>query len=267
MKLGFIGIGSMGGMLARALLRSGAVEPESVWVANRSPQRVLKFITDWRGVRGANNEVVARSVDVLFLGVHTGDVLPVLDRLKGALRKDQVLVVMANLVPLKVVAAKVPCAVAKVIPSITQRANGGVSLVMFSETMTTLDRERLTALLSRIGEVKVIPEELGRACADLTSAGPAFIASVLQEMAAAAVACDPRLDAKQAWEMLVSTASGTVDLLREMDPEKVIKRVATPGGMTEAGLEVLRQTLPEMWRDIFRRMKAREDASRARLGL
>ncbi len=267
MNIGFIGIGSMGGMLARALLRSGAVEPEHVYVANRSPQRALKLITDWRGVRAANNQVVARNVELLFLGVHTGDVLPVLEQLRPALRREQVVVVMANLLPLRVLAAKVPCGVAKVIPSITQKASGGVSLVMFSETMATLDRERLTALLSRISEVKVIPEELGRACADLTSAGPAFLACVLQEMAAAAVACDPRLSPEEAWKLAVATASAASDLLREMAPERVIKRVATPGGMTEAGLEVLRNTLPQMWRDIFVRMKAREDASRARLGL
>ena len=40
MKTGFIGIGSMGDMLVRALLRSGALAAEDVWAANRSPARV-----------------------------------------------------------------------------------------------------------------------------------------------------------------------------------------------------------------------------------
>jgi len=40
MNTGFIGIGSMGGMLVRSLLRSEALAPNDVWAANRSAEKL-----------------------------------------------------------------------------------------------------------------------------------------------------------------------------------------------------------------------------------
>jgi len=40
MNTGFIGLGSMGGMLVRALLGRGALAPENVWAANRSQSKL-----------------------------------------------------------------------------------------------------------------------------------------------------------------------------------------------------------------------------------
>ena len=47
------------------------------------------------------------------------------------------------------------------------------------------------------------------------------------------------LDAELARELVVETAAGTAELLRQRHPADVRKAVASPGGSTEAGLEAL----------------------------
>jgi pyrroline-5-carboxylate reductase len=51
MNTGFVGIGSMGGMLVRGLLRSRALAVENVWAANRSEGKQLLEIRHIRGGR------------------------------------------------------------------------------------------------------------------------------------------------------------------------------------------------------------------------
>jgi competence protein ComER len=50
MNTGFIGVGSMGGMLVRALLRSGALSPADVSVANRSKSKLETLALHFPGV-------------------------------------------------------------------------------------------------------------------------------------------------------------------------------------------------------------------------
>jgi pyrroline-5-carboxylate reductase len=263
MTVGIIGLGSMGGMLARAFLRGG----EAVWVANRSQERVVALRKEFPAAKTGDNAEVARRAEVVFICVHTPEMLGVIDGLRSELRAEQTLVIIANSLPLAMLAGRVPCTVAKVIPTVTQEAGGGTALLMFLTDTPQPQRESLRALLAKIGGVTEIPEELGRACASLSSAGPALLAKVLQEMAAAATVVDPRLGPARAWELVLSTAAGTAAALKQIPAEELIHRVATPGGMTAAGLDVLQSTAPEMWRTVLDGMRRREAEMRQRMGL
>jgi len=54
MNTGFVGIGSMGGMLVRALLRSRALTVENVWVANRSEGKLKALASEFPGIQVAS---------------------------------------------------------------------------------------------------------------------------------------------------------------------------------------------------------------------
>ena len=66
MKYGFIGTGNMGGALATACVK--AVEPESILLSNRSPEKA-RALAEKLGASCADNEAIARDCDVIFLGV------------------------------------------------------------------------------------------------------------------------------------------------------------------------------------------------------
>jgi pyrroline-5-carboxylate reductase len=73
----------------------------------------------------------------------------------------------------------------------------------------------------------------------LMSCGPAFIALVIQAMADAGARHG--LDPGQATRLVVETMAGTAAYLdaNNLDPAELRRRVATPGGVTERGLQAL----------------------------
>ena len=65
MKIGFIGLGNMGGGLARVVARQ---KKHQILLANRSSEKA-KQIANEVGGEPVTNEVIFEQADVIFLGV------------------------------------------------------------------------------------------------------------------------------------------------------------------------------------------------------
>ncbi len=247
MNTGFIGIGSMGGMLLRALLRSGAISPATTYAANRSPVQIA-------GVQVTTSADLAARCQMVFLCVHASDIAAVLSEIEPNLTAGQLLVTTSAAIRLQSLEERVPCRVAKLIPSITQEIDAGITLLMYGSRITSDDRALLEGLLRDINEPIAISESLARPAIGLTSGGPALIAYVLQSMAEEAVRSNPELAPELARHMVQRTATATLRLLTEakLIPEEIIRRVAVPSGMTALSLEILARHIPEAWRTVFR---------------
>lgn len=267
MNVGFIGTGTMGSMLVRALVRSGALRPGQVWAANRTPAKLQQLAQDVPGIHTAPPAAVARAAHVLFLCVKPGETATALDQVRAELRPDQLLVTLSNMIPIAGVEARVPCRVAKVIPSLAQQAGGGVALVMYGQRVRAADRETLERLLAAIARPLVVEEHQGRTCSDLTSCGPAFLAYVLREMARAATEVQPDLPLSLAEAMVKETVLATARLLVEggLQFDEIMARVAVPGGITAEGLRVLAERVPRAWRECLTTTRAVEEEKKARL--
>jgi competence protein ComER len=269
MNTGFVGIGSMGGMLARALLRSGALLPQDVWAANRSPAKLDALALDFPGIHIASIRQLAAKCDLIFLCVGAGDAATVLAQMDSELYPGQLLVTTAGAIPLKTMEDRVPCRVAKLIPSITQEIGAGIALLMYGTRVKAEDRNLLENLLGRISQPVAIPESLARPTIGLASGGPALIAYLLQSMADEAVRSNPELSRELAHKLVQETAEATMRLFREanMTTEDVIRRVALPGGMTALAIEILSQHVPQAWQNVFRETAERETRARKSLVL
>ena len=269
MNAGFIGIGSMGGMLVRVLLRSGASSPQEVWAANRSQAKVDALASDFPGIHIANVKQIATKCDLIFLCVGAADAAVVLAQMDGELRPAQLLVTTAAAIPLERLENRVPCRVAKLIPSITQEIGAGIALLMYGPRFTPEDRKLLENLLGRIGRPVAITESLARPVIGLTSGGPALLAYLLQFMADEAVRSNAELSPGLARELVLETAHATTRLFSEanMTTEEIIHRVAVPGGMTALALEVLSQHVPQAWQTVFEKTGKRESKARESLAL
>jgi competence protein ComER len=269
MKTGFAGIGSMGGMLARALLRTGAIAPDDLWLANRIPQKVAELNAEFAGVHPATNRELAKRCDLIFLCVKGSDIPTVLAQMDPELYPGQLLVTTANVIPLKVLEDRVPCRVAKLIPSVTQEIGAGIALLMYGSRVTEDDRKLLQELLGRISRVVVISESQARPAISLTSGAPALIAYLLQSLAEEASRSNAELSSEMALGMVQETAAATLRLMEktEMTPQDIVGRVAIPGGMTALSIEILSRSVPQAWQGIFRETAEREEKERAMLTL
>jgi competence protein ComER len=269
MNTGFIGIGSMGGMLVRAFLRFGALARENVWIANRSQARLDELAADFPALHVATNRQLAANCDLIFLCLNASTTASVLAQMDPELYPGQLLVTTASAIPLQMLEDRVPCRVAKLIPSITQEIGAGITLLMYGKRVKTADRELLEGMLAKISHPVVIPESMSRPTIGLTSGGPALIAYILQSMAEEATHANPELSSAQALELIQETATATLRLMAEakMRPDDVIRRVAVPGGMTALGIEILSRYVPQAWQAVFRESAEREKTARATLAL
>jgi competence protein ComER len=269
MKTGFIGIGSMGGMLVRVLLRSGALAAEDVWAANRSPAKVDALAADFLGIHIASAKQLAANCDLIFLCVGAPDASAVLAQMDGELYPGQLLVTIAAAIPLETLENRVPCRVAKLIPSITQAIAAGITLLMYGSRTTPEDRKLLENLLGRISKPVVITESLARPAIGLASGGPALLAYLLQSMADEAVRSNAGLSPSLARQLAEETANATMRLVSEgnMTTQEIIRRVAVPGGTTALAIEILSRQVPQAWQNVFRLTAERETKARESLVL
>ncbi|HEU5452199.1 MAG TPA: pyrroline-5-carboxylate reductase dimerization domain-containing protein [Terriglobales bacterium] len=265
-EVGFLGAGSMGAMLVRAFVNAGALEARQIWVSNRTPQKLQQLAAEVPGIHTADNAAIAARCRLLFLCMkHTdlGEALKAMPLTPGHL-----LVTLSSPVPFEWFEQRAPSRVAKFIPAVTQEIGRGPSLLIWGPRITADDASTLRELASAISLPVIIPEQHRRLAADLASAAPAFLAYLLFSMAEAAVRYDQSFAPEVGHTLVREMAIATCALMAEknMSYDEVIRRVATPGGMTAKGLEVLAEHLPAVWKELFAALEQREKDLAAKVG-
>src|SRR5215510_15334434 len=246
LQIGFIGTGTMGAMLIRALLRANTVSATNIWAANRSQARLESLAAEFTGLHSADSSRVAAASEILFLCVKPADVPDVLQQIRNQLRDDQVCVFLTNVFSFQEIEARIPCRAAKLIPTIAQQVARGVALLSYGARIARADSIALENLLSATGRVLVVPEKHLRIFADVASCGPAFLAACIEELCLQAAKKAPGVSASDLTKAAIETLAATAELLRSgLSPGDLVRQVAVPGGMTEAGLRTLRQSLPQ----------------------
>jgi competence protein ComER len=232
-------------MLVRAFCQSTVSSEIQVVACNRSPEKLetLKSRHPQIEVVASAEETVFRS-DVVFLCVKPGDARSVIQQVLPHVREGQYFVSINSAVTLEEMEAVLPCRVVKVMPSITQVALSGVTLVMHGSRLTYDDRHFIEGLLERISKPTVVDEADLRVCSDLSSCGPAFLAVLLREFALAAVR-QGGIPRDLADGLVKDMTLGLGKLLTQegFDFEDVIHRVAVPGGITAEGIKVLQPSI------------------------
>ncbi|WP_321505775.1 pyrroline-5-carboxylate reductase [uncultured Methanoregula sp.] len=253
-RYGFIGTGSMGGMLIRQFIHSGLVKAEKITACSRQG-RSAQAVAGEMGIAVKDSpRDVARDSDVLFICVRPFDVGGVIQEIRDLLSDRTLLVSVAGCVTLQNLAGwagpGVRCV--RILPSVTAEEQAGISLVAWGQGVTDADRELIFSLFSAIGNPVEIEERHFEIYGDLTSCAPALFAAMMQEFASAAVRKEGVPPALA--EFLVQqTLIGTSWLLDQDDTgfEELIGRVATKGGITEEGVKVLRNRLPAVYDELL----------------
>ena len=258
LRIGVIGTGNMGSMLAAAF----ATGPEfEVWVYNRSPKKAEVLARRAPSVRIVQSaEDLACRVDVLFLCTKAQDGKEVMSELGPLLTDNQILATTISTIPVCHWEAMTRSRVVKVIPSIVQTALSGVILVHYGARFTPDTKAGFERLLMRMAIPHEVNESQLRVASDLTSCGPALVAYLLREWAKMASITE-HVSFRDAEYLLTQTAIGLSDLLRSgMTLEEVITKVSVPGGVTERAIQALSQRAPEMFQTLH---MATEEHTRA----
>lgn len=250
LRIGVIGTGNMGGMLARAF----ACDPRAqVFVYSRTACKAQTVAqSSARITVTADSLDVIRCSEVIFVCTKAEDGKRWMQDFGSALSPSQVVATTISSLPLAEWERWTTARAAIVVPSIVQEQRTGVMLVAYGSRFDYAAQECFEELLQRVATPFVIGEDQIRVSSDLTSCGPAFLSRLLLQWAEAAAATG-KLSVAEAEHLLGQTLLGVADLLRTgMTFSDIIHKVAVPGGVTEAGLSTLQRRGTDLFAALHR---------------
>ena len=228
-----IGCGNMGGAMLAGWL-AGGLSPARFTVVDPLLPEAPAGVELLRGLP-------QRHFDAILLGVKPqllGDVAPALSALAG--RGTVVLSILAG-VELDSLAARFPDAGAlvRIMPNLAA-AIGKSPIALFARGLDDAQTAEITALMQPLGTAEWLASE-GQfdAVTALAGSGPAFVYRFIDALAAGAIRLG--LPDEQAQRLARATVEGA-SLLAAASPHapgELARRVASPGGTTQAGLDVL----------------------------
>jgi pyrroline-5-carboxylate reductase len=129
-------------------------------------------------------------------------------------------------------------------PNLGAQLRQGVLCVTFPEGTSDQRRKEIKELLGLIGEVIELEEGLIDPATAIMGCSPGYLAMMAEVMVEAGA--NEGLTEDQGRRMVAKAMSATGGLLEVREPGELKRAVASPGGMTEAGLEALQEhELPE----------------------
>jgi pyrroline-5-carboxylate reductase len=243
MKIAIIGVGAMGGAIAKGLVKSGVL-PSDITVS--APHQSTLNQYERLGISvTTDNRVAARKADVIMIAVKPWLVETVVGEIKPELDFDrQAIVCVAAGIKgeqlaewLKGKAMKsaeimlcIPNIAIEELSSMTFLANVSAS----DETMKTI-----SDLFAKMGEAKIVAEKQLSAGCTIASCGIAYALRYIR--AAVEGSVELGFKAGEAQQIVAQTLAGTVKLLQSSGkhPEELIDAVTTPGGLTIKGLNAM----------------------------
>ena len=234
-RLLLVGCGNMAGAMLDRWLAAGLDRAQVAIVDPVAMPRdgVVQYasLAEWQAAGGA--------ADWIMLGMKPQQLGEVADVVAPLVTGEVHLLSILAGVSLADLTARFPNAGAQVriLPNLAARIGAGVTAVA---TLGEADDASITALLDPLGQTVTLPDD---STMDLvtafTGSGPAFVFRLIESYAAAGERLG--LSAEDALALATATFGGATALLADSGekPGVLIAQVASKGGTTQAGLDVL----------------------------
>ncbi|TLS39337.1 late competence protein ComER [Pseudalkalibacillus caeni] len=267
MKVGVIGTGNMGSILIASFIDSLAVKPSQLKITNRTIDKAynLKKLYPDLEVTTNSNDVVQGS-DIIFICVKPLEFHSLLEGLKSQIKDHQLVVSITSPVTVSELESVLSCNVARVIPSITNRALSGASLITFGSSCTQRQRNSLLDLMAHVSTPIKIEENVTRVSSDITSCGPAFFSYIVQRFIDGAVE-ETEISREQATVLASEMLIGMGKLLEKefYSLATLQEKVHVKGGVTGEGLSVLEEEIGDLFNHLFQKTHLKYDEDREKV--
>jgi|LakMenEpi03Aug12_release.lakeMendotaPanAssembly.Ray.scaffolds.fasta_scaffold01516_26 pyrroline-5-carboxylate reductase len=239
-RFGVVGLGRMAQALLIPLIEAGLIEPGEVRAAVASDASARSLAAE-HNLLVATDPAPAWACSTVLLAIKPQQLEAVAATapLPGPGTGPLLISVLAG-VSLERLQRLLPGRrIVRAVPNTPALVRAGLTALAFAEEVDADQRQWVSTLFARVGEVLELPEGQLDAFLALTSSGPAFVALIAEAMADGAVAAG--LPRALAQHLAHRTLAGTAELLhqRELHPGQLKDMVASPGGTTVAGLRRL----------------------------
>lgn len=278
-RIGFIGAGNMGEAFVGAILKSDIVKADGIFVSDVNSEK-LNMLKETYGIETIhNNAMLFHKADIVILAVKPQHIIEVLSEISGQpdyriLSRKLVISIVAG-TPLNKIEHllyyglddndKKNMPIVRVMPNTPALVLSGMSGMSPNRNCTKEDTDITRTILAAIGKVAVFKEEYLDAVTAMSGSGPAYVFYFIEAMIEAGLAL--KLNPQAAAELTLETIKGAVKLLEAGDdtPEILRHKVTSPGGTTEAALNVFEEN--KLKKIIIEGIKAAADRSEELSGL
>ena len=228
-----VGCGNMGGAMLAGWLAAG-MQPSQFTVVDPVLPQAPEGVELLR-------EPPQRAFDLVLLGIKPQLLGEVADGVAKLAGPETVLLSILAGVELETLAARFPGAKAllRIMPNLAASI-GKSPIALAGRGLDATGRDAVTRLMAPLGTPEWLASEaLFDAVTALAGSGPAFVYRFIDALAVGAAARGLPRDQAQRLALAMVEGAGALASASEHAPGELARRVASPGGTTRAGLDVL----------------------------
>ena len=240
MKIGFIGLGNMGGAIASGIVKSGLVPAGNLCGYETRQDRLQQFCAQTGILPCANIHDAVKFADVVLIAVKPYVIEGVLAEIREDLRGKALVSVAlgydyARLFKLVDGSTRVQF----VMPNTPAMVGAGMLLFESTNSLNADERAEIMQLFAALGSVTEMPSHLMGIGGAVSGCGPAFCAMVIEALADAGVKYGLPRDAAYLLASQTLAGTGKMQLETGMHPGVIKDGVCSPAGTTIRGVEAL----------------------------
>ncbi|MRG87934.1 pyrroline-5-carboxylate reductase [Salinibacillus xinjiangensis] len=243
-KVAFIGAGSMAEAIITGVIGKGFLQPKQIYVTNKENQERLSRLRDvYNVVTSSDKKEVVKNADIVILSMKPKDVKEGIESVKNEIKENQLVVSVLAGISTDFITAElgknVP--VIRAMPNTSATIGFSATAIAAGEYAYPQHVEAAKQLFTNIGTTTVVDEDDLHAVTGISGSGPAYIYYLVEAMETAAKQAG--LQEKVSKELIVQTLVGAAEMLKTTNerPEDLRKKITSPGGTTQAGLETLQK--------------------------
>ncbi len=264
-KIGFIGAGNMAEAIIGAVTRSGVCSPAQIIASDIDREKVQKLSQTYNISEAPSNKAVVSECSTIFFAVKPQVLGAVLESLsaenafKESPGKKRIVSIAAGIktgfyesIIYRDISgdSRSMFPIVRVMPNTPALVSSGTSAVCANRFASEADLYAVKNILSAMGSVFDLDEADMDAFTAVAGSGPAYGFYLVEAVSEAGA--ELGLERKDSLFMTVSMLKGALRLLEHLneEPESLRRKVTSPGGTTEAALNVLENA---QVKDIFKR--------------
>ena len=239
-KIIFIGAGSMAEALIHGWVEKKIVNPQTVFVSNRSNGERLTILQQQYGVQALQSFEELHDADLVILAVKPKDAFEAMQKIAPFLSNNSAILSILAGIGIETIEDYLgKRAIARVMPNTSATIGMSASGITFNTLVSDAQRASYIQMLEAVGIVIEVEEDKLHAITALSGSGPAYLYYLLE--AFERVGTEFGLSKEIVRELMVQTIAGSAEMLKSVkeEPEILRKKVTSPGGTTEAGIRAL----------------------------
>ena len=231
-SIAVIGAGNIGTSLLRGILKAKLASSERIIASGTHLEKLESIASAWKVKYTLDNVEAATTADVILLCVKPYTIGKVLDQIKSALGKNQLLISIAAGVTIDSIQRRIKRnnPIVRAMPNIASTVDEGATAISFGRYATEEHQRIAVSIFEAVGEVVIVEEDQLDAVTGLSGSGPAYIYMVIEALIDGGVKMGLPRDV--ATKLAIQTVLGSAKLVKEskLHPAILRDQVTTPAG-------------------------------------